>query len=132
MTTETGPEVRADWTIDPATNRSNSSPRFRELVDEVARLIREGAAGSVLSPNWVYGKAGLITAQLAHVQGLAPAGWTPSLYEAAYAIDLELRILAGAHAAVLPQETRATLARLRETIGTVLDEAPLDSTEEKP
>jgi hypothetical protein len=68
----TTPDTAADWTIDPETNRSNSSPLFRSLVDEVARLIREGAAGGVLKPEWVYGKAGLIVAQLAHVHHLAP------------------------------------------------------------
>jgi len=64
--------IADDWTIDPETGRPNSAPLFRALVDEVERLIRDGAAGSVLRPEWVRGKAGLIMAQLAHVHHLAP------------------------------------------------------------
>jgi len=32
-----------DWTADPQTGRSNSSPLFLELVTEVERIIRSGA-----------------------------------------------------------------------------------------
>ena len=64
-----------DWTTDPETGRSNSSPLYLALFAEVARLIRDGAAGSVLKPEWVNGKAGLIVAQLAHVHHLVPAAF---------------------------------------------------------
>ena len=33
-----------DWTTDPETGRSNSSPLYLALFAEVARLIRDGAA----------------------------------------------------------------------------------------
>ena len=76
--TETAPgslpyDREADWTIDPETGRSNSSPLYRSLCAEVERLIRDGAAGSILRPEWVRGKAALVMAQLAHVHHLAPA-----------------------------------------------------------
>lgn len=59
-----------DWTVDPATRRSNSSPRFRELVDAVAALIRNSAHDIVRGR--LESVAGLIVAQLAHKHGLAP------------------------------------------------------------
>jgi hypothetical protein len=63
----------ADWTVNPETGRSNSSERFNELVDEVARLLGSGASGYVLDRRWIAGKAALIMAQLAHVHHLVPA-----------------------------------------------------------
>ena len=62
--------IADDWTIDPQSHRSNSSPEFMRLVEHVDRLIRNSAfdliGGRTLSV------AGLIMAQLAHVHGLAP------------------------------------------------------------
>jgi hypothetical protein len=66
-------EWAADWTINPETNRSNSSPLFLGLVQAVKDLINGGAGGFVLRPNWTGNMAGLIMAQLAHVHGLAPS-----------------------------------------------------------
>jgi hypothetical protein len=62
-----------DWTIDPATGRSNSGRLFkeieavvtREIIDGAPRLLRGGAAGV----------AGGIVARLAHVYGLTPRDW---------------------------------------------------------
>ena len=62
----------ADWTTDPETGRSNSSKRFKELVQEVARLLGGGAIGYALDRRWIDGEAQLIMAQLAHVHGMAP------------------------------------------------------------
>jgi hypothetical protein len=60
----------ADWTADPETGRSNSSPLYRDLCAEVERLIRGD------SHKLIAGRAGdtvgLIMAQLAHVHHLAP------------------------------------------------------------
>ena len=60
----------ADWTVDPTTGRSNSSPEFLRLVAEITNLINGEAA------NLMTGKAEdtaiLILAQLAHKHGLAP------------------------------------------------------------
>lgn len=66
------PDDPADWTVDPETGRSNSSERFRELVQEVERLLGNGGAGYVLDRRWISGQAQLIMAQLAHVHHLAP------------------------------------------------------------
>ncbi len=59
-----------DWTIDPATNRSNSSAEFNRLCDEVERLIRGDA--HMLISGQAGRTAGLIMAQLAHKHGLVP------------------------------------------------------------
>jgi hypothetical protein len=67
----------ADWTADPETGRSNASPVFRGLVEDVDRLLRGGAGGMVLRESWTSGTAALIVAQLAHVHQLAPAGPQP-------------------------------------------------------
>ena len=64
------PPIEVDWTIDPDTHRSNSSPEFRELVSEVARLIKDEARN--LLNGQVEIAAGLIVAQLAHKHSLAP------------------------------------------------------------
>lgn len=60
-----------DWTIDPETGRSNSSPLYRSLVGEVERLIRSEA--HALISGRANMAAGLIMAQLAHIHHLAPA-----------------------------------------------------------
>ena len=59
-----------DWTVDPVTKRSNTSPRFEELVSEVERLIKDEAR-SLIGGN-VSSVARLIMAQLAHVHHLSP------------------------------------------------------------
>ncbi|MDP3004166.1 MAG: hypothetical protein Q8N43_01520 [Candidatus Azambacteria bacterium] len=64
------PPIEVDWTVDLETHRSNSSPEFRQLVSEVARLIKN-EAHSLLNGQ-VESAAGLIMAQLAHKHGLAP------------------------------------------------------------
>lgn len=64
-------DIADDWTINPATGRTNSSPQFAALVDEVERLIQRNG-GSCLDSAWVRATAGLIMAQLAHVHHLAP------------------------------------------------------------
>lgn len=60
-----------DWTVDPASGRSNASPEFEALVAEVGRLIR-GGAGVCLASDWVAATARLVMAQLAHAHGLSP------------------------------------------------------------
>jgi hypothetical protein len=64
------PPIEIDWTVDPETHRSNSSPEFRQLVSEVARLIK-AEAHSLLNGQ-VESVAGFIMAQLAHKHRLAP------------------------------------------------------------
>ena len=64
------PPIEVDWTVDPETHGSNSSPEFRQLVSEVARLIK-GEAHSLLGGQ-VESAAQLIMAHLAHKHGLAP------------------------------------------------------------
>lgn len=59
-----------DWTVDPKTGRSNSSPLFVELTTKVADIIRNGAHS--LLAGQVELVAGGIVAQLAHVYGLTP------------------------------------------------------------
>ena len=61
---------REDWTINPKTGRSNSSPLFEALIEEVARIIRSDAR-QLLAGN-AHMTARLIMAQLAHVHKLAP------------------------------------------------------------
>lgn len=58
-----------DWTQDKA-GRSNSSPEFLALVDEVESMIR-GSAASLINGS-VTQVARLIMAQLAHKYGLTP------------------------------------------------------------
>jgi DNA-binding NtrC family response regulator len=62
---------RLDWTTDKNTGRSNSSPQFMALVNEIERLIRSDAHALIA------GNAGstarLIMAQLAHKHHLRPA-----------------------------------------------------------
>ena len=65
--------LRIDWTKDPETHRSNSSPEFRRLVLEVANLIRSEAHS--LINGQVEQVAGVIVAHLAHKHGLAPTQW---------------------------------------------------------
>lgn len=63
------PYRQPDWTWDKR-GRSNASPLFCKLCDEVERLIRSDAH-SLISGN-AGSTARLIMAQLAHVHGLAP------------------------------------------------------------
>ncbi len=72
-----------DWTVDPATGRSNSSPKFQELTAAVTRLIKDDAA-SLLNGR-ADNTAGLILAQLAHVHHFGPC---PALQDSA-TIDLD-------------------------------------------
>jgi hypothetical protein len=58
-----------DWTRGE-NGRSNTSDRFKALVAEVARLIRENPA---MLCRRGYDLAGLIMAQLAHIHDLVPA-----------------------------------------------------------
>ena len=62
--------MEADWTMDLSTGRTNSSPKFEELVVEVTRLIHNDAH-MIISGN-AGATARLIVAQLAHKHGLAP------------------------------------------------------------
>lgn len=62
--------VKPDWTIDPKSHHTNSSPEFDQLCKEVERLIRDSAHS--LINGQVGSVAGLIMAQLAHVHGMAP------------------------------------------------------------
>ena len=59
-----------NWTIDPTSGRSNSSPEFNALVKVVARLLRNEAHSLILGQSDT--SARLIMAQLAHVHGLVP------------------------------------------------------------
>lgn len=58
-----------DWTTHKG--RANSSPKFKKLVGEVARLIKSNG-GHCLDEGWVEGTAQLVMAQLAHVHGVKP------------------------------------------------------------
>lgn len=66
--TDTIFEIKAPWTM--ANGRTNSSPEFQFLCDEVEGIIR-GSAHSLIAGN-AGSVARLIMAQLAHVHGLAP------------------------------------------------------------
>lgn len=57
-----------DWTVDPKTGRSNSSPEFLHLARMVGGLIRNSAQ-SILAGD-VEGVGRLIMAQLAHAHGM--------------------------------------------------------------
>lgn len=59
-----------DWTVDLQTGRSNSSPEFLRLSAEVGRIIRDDAHR--LLAGRAADTGGLVMAQLAHKQGLAP------------------------------------------------------------
>ena len=59
-----------DWTIDPETNRVNSSEIFLNLTNEVQMLIKDSAHSLIAGDT--YGVARLIVAQLAHIHHLAP------------------------------------------------------------
>lgn len=63
------PAGTSDWTVDPETGRSNSSPRFQSLAAEVEGILRR-SGGLSLSPQWAASTARLILAQLAHQHGL--------------------------------------------------------------
>lgn len=70
-TCETAPDPIIDWTVDPESGRSNSSPEFLAIVAEVERLMQSGA-GACLSQRWIAMTAKLIVAQLAHVHRMSP------------------------------------------------------------
>lgn len=61
---------KRDWTWDRK-GRSNASPEFKRICDEVERLIRNDAF-ALISGN-AGATARLIVAQLAHVHGMKPA-----------------------------------------------------------
>lgn len=67
-------ETADNWTIDPETNRSNSSPLFIDLERIIEQIIR-GSAYHLISGRADM-VAGLIMAQLAHKYGLRPSGKT--------------------------------------------------------
>lgn len=59
-----------DWTVDPITHRYNSSPLFKHLEEQVARIIHDSSRS--LINGQVQHVAGLILAQLTHKYGLTP------------------------------------------------------------
>lgn len=69
---ETSKTSTLDWTVDPKTGRSNSSPEFLRLCDAVERLIR-GDAHKLISGR-ADATARLVVAQLAHEHGMVPNG----------------------------------------------------------
>lgn len=73
--TNTPAPTTPDWTAD-ASGRSNSSPLFEAMIEEVARLIRQEA--HFLLQGDTESVARLIMAQLAHKHGLGPARSTPA------------------------------------------------------
>jgi hypothetical protein len=75
MTDPAAPTTPRDWTQDDS-GRSNSSPLFKSLIEEVARLIRQEA--HFLLQGDTESAARLIMAQLAHKHGLTPARATPA------------------------------------------------------
>lgn len=78
-------QMRQDWTKDPMTQRSNSSPKFLELVDRVARIIR-GDAAALLNGR-AEETARLILAKIAHEHGLRPPGEEKSVSYKVYYSD---------------------------------------------
>jgi len=63
-------KAETNWTVDPETRRSNSSPAFERTAAEVERIIRY--SGPDLNAGRHETVALLIAAQLAHVVGLEP------------------------------------------------------------
>lgn len=59
-----------DWTVDPETGRSNSSPEFEELSEFVGEIIRDSAHSLILGGYAGVGR--LIMAQLAHRKNVGP------------------------------------------------------------
>jgi len=59
-----------DWTVDPQTNRSNSSPEFYALQVAIAEIILNGAHDLLAGHTETV--AGIILARLAHKHGLRP------------------------------------------------------------
>ena len=107
---EIAAEIRDDWTIDPGTGRSNSSPEFVRLCAEVERLIRQDAFKLIGGRADL--TAGLIMAQLAHVHHLAPRE-TPSRAGHDEAIRLALEFAASkAPSEEHAQPFRAALAAM--------------------
>lgn len=63
--------AKLDWTVDPKSGRSNSSPLYEMLVSEMACIIRDDAR-SLLNGN-AESTARLILSRLAHCHKLRPA-----------------------------------------------------------
>ena len=76
MSVHSVPADTGDWTEDPDSHRSNSSPEFNRLVAVVARILRN-SSHDLISGN-THGVAVLIMAQLAHKEGLPPPGSSSS------------------------------------------------------
>ncbi len=81
-----------DWTINPITQRSNSSDKFEELVAEVRRLILDSS--HLLLRGQADSVARLIMAQLTHVHHLEPASPLQSQQEEPV---IEGKIINGRH-----------------------------------
>lgn len=60
-----------DWTVDPETGVSNSSPEFLELAVFVGELVRE-QAHSLLNGGHSTNAGRFIMAQLAHIKNVGP------------------------------------------------------------
>ena len=63
--------ARVDWTVNPKTGCTNSSPAFEALCQDVESMIR-GAAHSLIAGR-ADGVARGIVARLAHVYGCKPS-----------------------------------------------------------
>ena len=61
---------KPDWTVDPETGRSNSSPAYLAAVDRVKTIIL--GSGYDIVRGQIEGVARLIVSNLAHGQGLQP------------------------------------------------------------
>jgi hypothetical protein len=71
LTAETEGVSAHDWTADPETGASNSSPEFIELAQFVSGLIRN-EAHRLLDGHSPESAGRLIMAQLAHVKNVGP------------------------------------------------------------
>lgn len=98
--------IRVDWTIDPETRRSNSSPRFRALADHVELIIRDSAHD--LIGGRTDRVAGLVMAQLAHKHGVLPA-------EEPHRSPVVFELMRAAEA-MLAEPNRNNKARLRDAL----------------
>lgn len=111
-----------DWTVDPETGRANSSPLFRNLVAEVAEVIRNGAF--TLLSGHAETVAGTIVANLAHVHGLQkPPFMAPSHHEELLGLEKEFQRLAydgtTAQECALWQEAAGYVARAAVCLGVI-------------
>jgi len=64
------PQKEYDWTVDPITHRSNSSPFFHFMTERVNEMILNSARDIVQGRT--RNLAGLILAQLTHEYGFVP------------------------------------------------------------